>query len=72
MEVRIMKAVLKVVAVLFIAIAAFLVYAVIAAVTSAEGARVGVCIAYAAGAGVLGFVAAKLWNWRTGGTPQST
>ena len=66
-----MKAVLKVVSVLFIAVAAFLVYAIVAAVSSEEGARVGVCIAYAAIAGVLGFAAAKLWNWRAGATPQS-
>jgi hypothetical protein len=67
-----MKAVLKVVAVLLIAIAAFLVYAIVAAVSSEEGARVGVCVAYAAIAGVLGFLATKLWTWRGGGTPQST
>jgi hypothetical protein len=67
-----MRALLKVVAVLCVAIAAFLVYAIVAAVTSAEGARVGVCIIYAVIAVALGFAAAKLWNWRRGATPQST
>jgi hypothetical protein len=67
-----MKAVLKVVAVLFVAIAAFLVYAVVAAVTSEEGARVGVCVAYGVIAALLSYGALKLWNWRGGGgTPQS-
>ncbi|HEX5910029.1 MAG TPA: hypothetical protein VFY44_06010 [Thermoleophilaceae bacterium] len=59
-----MKVVLKIVAVLLIAIAAFLVYAVIAAATSEEGARVGVCIGYAVAAVVLGFASVKLWNFR--------
>jgi hypothetical protein len=66
-----MKAVLKVVAVLFVAIAAFLIYAIVAAVTSDEGARVGVCIAYAAIAGALSFGAIKAWSYRGGGAPQS-
>lgn len=66
-----MKPVLKAVSVLFIAIAAFLVYAILAALTSEEGARMGVVVAYAAVAAALGFAAAKLWNWRGGGTPQS-
>lgn len=57
-----MNAVRKILAVLCVAIAAFLVYAIIAAVTSDAGARVGVCIGYAVGAGLLGFVAAKLWR----------
>jgi hypothetical protein len=66
-----MKAVLKVVAVLFVAIAAFLIYAIVAAVTSDEGARVGICILYAVIAGVLSFSAMKLWTWRRGAAPQS-
>jgi hypothetical protein len=67
-----MKAVLKIVAVLFAAVAVFLVYAVIAAATSDEGARVGVCVGYAVAAVVLGFAAVKLWNFRrAGATPQS-
>ena len=66
-----MKAALKVVALLFVAIAALLVYAVIAAVTSEEGARVGVTVAYVAVAGVLCFLAAKLWNWRRSAAPRS-
>jgi sterol desaturase/sphingolipid hydroxylase (fatty acid hydroxylase superfamily) len=65
-----MKVVLKVVAVLFVAMALFLVYAVIAALTAEEGARIGVCVIYAAVAGVLGFLAVKFWNWRAGGAPR--
>ena len=66
-----MKAFLRVLAVLCIAIAAFLIYAIVAAVTSEEGARVGVCIAYAAVVVVLGFLATKLWTWRGGGAARS-
>jgi hypothetical protein len=66
---RIMKVALKALAVLFVAIAGFLIYAILAAVTSEEGARVGVCLAYAAAVVVLGYLAMRLW--RGGGTPQS-
>jgi hypothetical protein len=59
-----MKVVLKLVAVLFFAIAAFLVYAVIAAATSDEGARVGVCVGYAIAAVLLSFAGVKLWSLR--------
>ena len=51
-----MKVLAKTVAVLFVAIAAFLVYAVIAAVTSAGGANVPVCVGYVAGSAVLCFL----------------
>jgi multisubunit Na+/H+ antiporter MnhB subunit len=57
-----MRVLIKIVAVVFVAIAAFLVYAVIHAAASAGGARVGVCIAYIAGAVVLGYLAARLWR----------
>jgi len=53
---------LRIVAVLLVLIALFLVYAVIAAVTSDGGARVGVAIGYVIGALVLVFAASKLWN----------
>jgi hypothetical protein len=53
---------LKLIAVIFAALAAFLVYAVINAATSAGGARVGVCIAYVAGALVLLLLAGRLWR----------
>jgi len=54
-----MKAALKALAVLFVAIAGFLIYAILAAVTSEEGARVGVCVAYAATVVVLGYLAMR-------------
>jgi hypothetical protein len=57
-----MKVLLKAVATLFVAIAAFLVYAVVHAAASAGGARVGVSIGYIAGALVLGFIAVTLWR----------
>jgi multisubunit Na+/H+ antiporter MnhB subunit len=53
---------LKLVALILIAIGAFLIYAVIHAVASPGGARVGVCIAYVAGALVLLYLASKLWR----------
>jgi len=56
------KVVMKLVSVLLVAVAAFLVYAVIHATASAGGARVGVCIAYIAGAFVFGFLALRVWR----------
>ena len=50
-------------AVLAVAIGLFLLYAVIAAVTSDGGARVGVAVGYVAGAIVLG--AGAVFAWRT-------
>lgn len=61
-----MKVALKGLALLLVAIAAFLIYVIIHAVASPGGARVGVSVGYAAGAIVLTFVAFKLWNWRGG------
>jgi threonine/homoserine/homoserine lactone efflux protein len=66
-----MRVLLKCVAVLFVAIAAFLVYAVIHAFASAGGARVGICILYVAGAAVLSFLAVRLWRWRRSPTSQA-
>jgi multisubunit Na+/H+ antiporter MnhB subunit len=57
-----MKALLRVVAVLCILIAAVLVYAVIAALGSAGGAKPGVAVAYIVGAIILALVAARLWR----------
>jgi multisubunit Na+/H+ antiporter MnhB subunit len=57
-----MKALLRVVAVLCILIAAVLVYAVIAALGSAGGAKPGVAVAYIVGAIILVLVAARLWR----------
>jgi membrane protein YqaA with SNARE-associated domain len=56
------KLFMKFVAVVFVAIALFLVYAVIAAIASTNGARVGVCIGYIAGALVLSYLAMMLWR----------
>lgn len=57
-----MRVALRIFAVLFVAVAAFLVYAVINAANSAGGAKTGVAIAYIVGAIVL--IAAALWMWR--------
>jgi threonine/homoserine/homoserine lactone efflux protein len=57
-----MKVVLKFVAGLFVAIGVFLIYAVVHAAASAGGARVGVAVAYVAGALVLGFLAVTMWR----------
>jgi hypothetical protein len=56
------RTLLRAIAVLLVLIAAFLIYAVIAAVTSDEGARVGVCIAYVVGAALAVFAASALWR----------
>lgn len=63
-----MRILLRIVALLFVLIALFLLYAVVAAVTSDEGARVGVAIGYVIAALVLGFAASKLWNTGAGRT----
>jgi multisubunit Na+/H+ antiporter MnhB subunit len=57
-----MKVLLRIVAVLFVAIGAFLVYAVIHAMASAGGAKTGVAIGYVAGAIILALLAARLWR----------
>ena len=57
-----MKVLLKIVAVVLVAIGAFLVYAVIHAMASAGGAKTGVAIGYVVGAIILGYVASWLWR----------
>jgi multisubunit Na+/H+ antiporter MnhB subunit len=59
-----LRILLKIVAVIFVAVAAFLIYAVIHAAASAGGARVGVCIGYVAGAIILYVLAVRLWRGR--------
>jgi hypothetical protein len=56
------RALLRIVAVILAALAAFLVYAVIHAASSVGGARVGVSIAYVVGALVLLALAGRLWR----------
>lgn len=56
-----MKGLLRTIAVVCGAIGAFLIYAVIAAIGSAGGANVPVCIGYVVGAAILGYVARWLW-----------
>lgn len=60
------KVLLRLVAVLFVAIGLFLIYAVIHAIGSAGGAKVGVCVAYVAGALILGYLAMRLWRRSAG------
>ncbi len=57
-----MHLLLKALAVLFVAIGLFLIYAVIHAAASAGGAKVGVSIAYIVGAIVLMILASRLWR----------
>jgi multisubunit Na+/H+ antiporter MnhB subunit len=57
-----MRVLMRAIAVLFVAIAAFLVYAVIHAAASEGGAKTGVAIGYIIGAIVLTAAAAYLWR----------
>jgi hypothetical protein len=57
-----MKVLFRGIAVVLVAIGAFLIYAVIHALASDGGARAGVAVAYIVGAIVLGFAAMKLWG----------
>jgi hypothetical protein len=59
-----MTVLLRAASVLFVAIGAFLLYAVVAALTSTEGARPAVAVGYVIGAIVLAFAAFKLWTAR--------
>ena len=59
----------RIVAIICVLIAAFLIYAVVAAVASDEGARAGVAVLYVAIAAALGFAASRLW--RMGGAGPS-
>jgi multisubunit Na+/H+ antiporter MnhB subunit len=65
-----MTALFRIVAVLFVLIAAFLVYAVIHAAASTGGAKTGVAIGYIAGAIIL--AAAAAWMWRRSGRDAVT
>jgi hypothetical protein len=65
-----MKVLLRAVAVLFVAIGVFLVYAVIHAAASDGGARVGVAIGYIVAAILLTWAAVALWR-RGGGRPAA-
>jgi hypothetical protein len=64
-----MSVLLKIVAVVLVAIGLFLVYAVIHAMASAGGARVGVAIGYIVGAILLGYAAS--WLWRRASRPKT-
>ncbi|HTX45883.1 MAG TPA: hypothetical protein VMD48_06390 [Solirubrobacteraceae bacterium] len=64
-----MSVLLKIVAVVLVAIGAFLVYAVIHAMASAGGAKTGVAIGYIVGAILLGYVAS--WLWRRSSRPKT-
>ena len=57
-----MKIALRIVAVLFVAIAVFLVAAVINALGSDGGARAGVAVAYVAGSALLTAGAVAMWR----------
>jgi hypothetical protein len=57
-----MRILLRLVAIVFVLVAAVLVYAVIAAVASEGGAKEGVAIAYIVGAILLTWAATALWR----------
>jgi hypothetical protein len=57
-----MTGLFRALAVLCLAIGAFLIYAVINAVSSSGGARVPVCIGYVIGAALLAYIARWLWT----------
>jgi hypothetical protein len=65
-----MKVLLRAVAVLFVAIGVFLIYAVINAAASEGGARAGVAIGYIIGAALLTWAAVALWR-RGGSAPTA-
>ena len=67
-----MKVLLRAVAVLFVAIGAFLIYAVIHAAASDGGARAGVAIGYIVAAALLTWAAVALWRRGRGTTPAPT
>jgi hypothetical protein len=58
-----MNVLLRSAAVVAVALALFLIYAVLNAVSSEGGARAGVAVGYVAGAIVL--IAGAVWAWRT-------
>lgn len=57
-----MKILLRAVAIVLVLIAIGLIYAVIAAVSSAGGAKPGVAVAYVVGAILLALAAGALWR----------
>jgi multisubunit Na+/H+ antiporter MnhB subunit len=59
-----MKVLLRIGSVLMWIVAAFLIYAVIHAMSSAGGAKTGVSIGYVAGAIILAVVGVWLWRLR--------
>jgi hypothetical protein len=69
-----MKVLLRVLAVLFVAIGAFLIYAVIHALASDGGARAGVAVGYVVASIVLGFLAVRMWRYNggTSSTPDAS
>lgn len=67
-----MKIVARIGAALLGIIGAFLIFAVIAAFTSDEGAKTGVAIAYIAIAAVAGFGAFKLWTMGSSSSSGTT
>ncbi|HKP91175.1 MAG TPA: hypothetical protein VJT75_14515 [Thermoleophilaceae bacterium] len=64
-----MKILLRALAVLCVLIGAFLIYAVINALTSENGARAGVAVLYVAISIALGFSAVWLWRRPAGTSP---
>jgi membrane protease YdiL (CAAX protease family) len=68
---RRMKVLLRILAILCVLIAGFLIYAVIHAIASENGARAGVAVLYVAISIALGFVAAWLWRRPGGAAPPA-
>ena len=66
-----MKILLRILAVLCALIAGFLIYAVIHAVASENGARAGVAVLYIAISIGLGFLAVWLWRRPRGAAPNA-
>jgi hypothetical protein len=60
-----MKVLLRIIAVVCVLIALFLLYAVIVAMTSDSGARPGVAIGYVTGAVLLSLLAARMWRYHS-------
>ena len=64
-----MKLLLRIIAVLCVLIGGFLIYAVIHAIASENGAREGIAVLYVAISIALGFVAVWLWRRTARPTP---
>lgn len=60
-----MTILLRIIAIVFVLIAAVLIYAVIHALASAGGAKPVVAVLYIVGSAVLLFAASKLWRGRS-------